>query len=265
MDGDKRTEVYHAQQKQQSEYEAETHQSASRILSVIRQYFEPRSVLDVGCGLGTWLKTAREMGVQEVMGIEGPWLDRNVVVVDPGLIQIMDLEQPFSLGRRFDLVICLEVAEHLPPAAASNLVGSLAAHGDCVLFSAAVPFQGGTHHVNEQFLDYWIKQFAAQGYRPLDIVRGQIWDDASVLWWLRQNCIMFCGQRAFEGSEKLRKERDVVRPMVVVHPTLYMQWVHDAMQRAREYQNMEQLLRSGGNFNAQPQPDGTLLIKRLPT
>ncbi|MGA2441860.1 MAG: methyltransferase domain-containing protein [Tepidisphaeraceae bacterium] len=265
MNGDKRTEIYHALQKQQSEYEAQTHQSASRILSLISHYIELRSVLDVGCGLGTWLKTACELGVQEVMGIEGPWLDRNAVVVDLGLIQIMDLEQPFSLGRRFDLVICLEVAEHLRPAAASNLVGALAAHGDCVLFSAAVPFQGGNHHVNEQFLDYWIKQFATQGYRPMDIVRGHIWEDTSVHWWLRQNCILFCSQQAIEGNEKLRKERDVVRPLAVVHPTLYMMWTQGATQRAKEHQNMANLLGRGGNFNAQPQPDGTLIIKRLPT
>ena len=82
-----------------------------------------------------------------------------------------------------------------------KLIATLAAHGDCVLFSAAIPFQGGHHHVNEQFLDYWIKLFAEHGYRPLDIVRGHIWEDASILWWLRQNCIVFCSDRLLEGNE----------------------------------------------------------------
>ena len=222
MSVDPRAEIYHNLRKQQTGEETKTHHSASRILSLIKQYIEPRSVLDVGCGLGTWLQAARELGTQEVMGIEGPWLDQNAIVVEPGLIQTLDLSQPFSLGRRFDLVICIEVGEHIQSSAASSLVGSLAAHGDCVLFSAAIPFQGGHDHVNEKFLDYWVKLFATHGYQPLDIVRGHIWEDESIHWWLRQNCIMFCSEQAIEANEQLKKDRDVKRPLSVVHPNVYL-------------------------------------------
>jgi SAM-dependent methyltransferase len=265
MNVDPRSEIYRDLRRQQCGEEAKTHQSANRVLSIIKQYIEPRSVLDVGCGLGTWLQTARELGAGEVMGIEGPWLDRNAVVIDPGLIQTLDLAQPFNLGRRFDLVICIEVGEHLHATAASNFVGSLVAHGDCVLFSAAIPFQGGHDHVNEQFLDYWVKLFAKHGYRPLDIVRGHIWEDESMLWWLKQNCVLFCSERAIEANEKLKKERDVLRPMSVVHPRVYAHRLVQSNQWYKEYQEIMNLLRRGGKFKAQTQPNGSVTIERIST
>ncbi len=265
MSVDPRAEIYRDLRRQQSGEEERTHQSANQVLSIVKEYIETRSVLDVGCGLGTWLQTARELGAEEVMGIEGPWLDRKAVVVDPGLIQTIDLTQPFNLGRRFDLVICIEVGEHLQANAASDFVGSLVAHGDCVLFSAAIPFQGGHDHVNEQFLDYWVKLFAQQGYRPLDIVRGRIWDDLSMLWWLKQNCVLFCSEQAIAANENLRKERDVVRPMSVVHPRVYSHRLVQANQWYKEYQAIMNLLRQGGQFSAKIQPNGSLTIERIST
>jgi SAM-dependent methyltransferase len=265
MNVDPRAEIYRNLRKQQTGEEAKTHHSASRILSLIKQYIEPRSVLDVGCGLGTWLHAARELGAQDVLGIEGPWLDRNVVVIDPGLIQTVDLSQGFALGRLFDLVLCLEVGEHLHADAAPKLVGSIVAHGDCVLFSAAIPYQGGHDHVNERFLDYWVKLFAPHGYRPLDIVRAHIWDDDSIHWWLKQNCIVFCSEKAIEGNEQLKKERDVVRPLSVVHPNIYMTRMQFANQWGRENQQIMELLRKGGQFKAEPKPDGSVTLTHLPT
>ena len=67
-----------------------------------------------------------------------------------------------------------------------------------------------------------MKLFATHGYRPLDIVRGHIWEDESIHWWLRQNCIMFCSEQAIEANEQLKKDRDVKRPLSVVHPNVYL-------------------------------------------
>jgi SAM-dependent methyltransferase len=264
MKPDDRTQIYRGLQEQQTEEDAQTHQSARRILSVLREYFELASLLDVGCGLGAWLQAAREIGIQDVRGIEGPWLDRSKIVVNPELIQVTDLEQPFSLGRRFDLVICLEVGEHLTPTAASKLVASLVAHGDRVLFSAAIPFQGGTHHINEQFVDYWVNEFARHGYHPLDVVRGRIWNDDSVFWWLRQNSLLYCSAASIEGSEKLKKEREVLRPLSVVHPVLYAMRLNYAQRWLAEYENLLRELRKGGQFTAHLNPDGSIRITRSP-
>jgi 2-polyprenyl-3-methyl-5-hydroxy-6-metoxy-1,4-benzoquinol methylase len=119
--------------------------SANLILSEVFRYYKPRSVVDIGCGIGTWLATALELGVTDVLGIEGDWLDRSLARIADELIVATDLEQPFDLGRRFDLAICLEVAEHLSPAAAPGFIDSLTRHADVILFSAAIPFQGGHH------------------------------------------------------------------------------------------------------------------------
>lgn len=103
------------------------------------------------------------------------------------IVTNQDLEIGFSLARRFDLVVCLEVTEHLPERCATTFVESLTNQSDLILLSAAIPFQGGHHHVNEQFLDYWVKLFAIHAIRPLDFVRPRIWNDSRVMWWLRLN------------------------------------------------------------------------------
>src|SRR6185437_16419734 len=95
-------------------------------------------------------------------------------------------------------------------------------HGDVVLFSAAIPGQGGHHHVNEQFPDYWSAHFARHGFRPLDLIRPRIWNDNAVLWWLRQNTLVFAHDRVIAGNEKLRRESLIPRPLSLVHPAVYL-------------------------------------------
>jgi 2-polyprenyl-3-methyl-5-hydroxy-6-metoxy-1,4-benzoquinol methylase len=151
---------------QLSEQEAANAASAERILDIVMSYYHPASVLDVGCGIGTWLKVAQSRGISDIRGIEGAWLDNSGLQVDPNLLGVQDLEQSFDLGRRFDLVICLEVAEHISAIAADHFIASLTRHAPAVLFSAAIPYQGGHHHVNEQFLPYWLERFARLGFRP---------------------------------------------------------------------------------------------------
>ena len=118
--------------------------------------------------------------------------------MDPGLLEIphaaflrADLSQPLDLGRRFDLAISLEVAEHLPAASADTFVASLAGLSDFVLFSAAVPGQGGRHHVNEQWQEYWGERFARLGFAALDLVRRAIWSDRAIPYWYKQNTLLF--------------------------------------------------------------------------
>ena len=80
----------------------------------------------------------------------------------------VDLKRPLQLERRFDLVLSLEVAEHLPEECAATFVESLIGLGSVILFSAAIPFQGGTHHVNEQWSNYWVKNFQEREYVVID-------------------------------------------------------------------------------------------------
>ena len=118
--------------------------SARTILSPVIQIFAPTSVLDVGCGHGAWLQVARELGVDTIQGADGPWIDDTALLIPVELFRSHALGTPLDLGQQFDVVISLEVAEHLPESAADTFIDSLVSHGDVILFSAAVPYQGGT-------------------------------------------------------------------------------------------------------------------------
>jgi SAM-dependent methyltransferase len=220
--------------------------SADYIIDIIWKYVQPSSVLDVGCGIGTWLAAIQSRGIKDVRGVEGPWVATAKVACDPALLQVCDLETGFDLGRRFDLVICLEVAEHLSPQAAELFVASLVKHSSVVLFSAAIPFQGGDHHVNEQFLPYWIAHFARHRFQPLDIIRGRIWDDSRILWWLRQNVVLFAHDELIDRNERLRSASGAhSRPVSIVHPDIYLSRLQELRN---QLQQLNTFLRTGGVF-----------------
>jgi 2-polyprenyl-3-methyl-5-hydroxy-6-metoxy-1,4-benzoquinol methylase len=124
-------------------------------LPLILAEAKPRSLLDVGCGTGTWLKAALDFGIQDVFGVDGAEITKDKFLVPERLFRQQDLTVPWSLGRRFDVVLCLEVGEHLDEACAATLVDSLVGHSNWVLFSAACPGQPGQHHVNCQWPIYW--------------------------------------------------------------------------------------------------------------
>jgi SAM-dependent methyltransferase len=221
MADDSRAELYRALHQQHTRDEATRIYSARRVLEIVQARVGARSVLDVGCGRGIWMSVARDLGANDVRGVEGPWLDPKQLAVDPSLVTVTDLEKPFDLGAAFDLVVSIEVAEHLSPAAAQTFVQSLVRHGKAVLFSAAIPFQPGTGHINPQFLDYWAGLFRAQGYVPLDIVRGEIWTDRGIHVWIRQNVVLFVSKE-HPLSAATVSESEGAKPLSLVHPELYV-------------------------------------------
>lgn len=143
----------------------------------------PRSVIDLGCGDGSALRWFREAGAESLVGVDAngpPEWSRGI-----GLHLRHDLTQPIDLRQRADLVVCVEVAEHLPESAADTLVENLVRHGDRILFSAAPPGQGGTGHINEQPPEYWQRKFAKFGYEYQDLFRHRLHPDVSP--WFRAN------------------------------------------------------------------------------
>jgi SAM-dependent methyltransferase len=207
--------------------------SANVLLDRVQEYIKVTSVLDVGCGLGTWLAIAQSKGF-EIAGVEGPWCETDKLEVDKDLVTITDLEKPIELGRKFDLAICLEVGEHLSEAAAPHLVQTLVSHADHVMFSAAVPFQGGHHHVNEKTLGYWVQHFFKHGYRPLDIFRAKIWYAEDIHWWLKQNLVLFARGAAIQGNPKLLSESRVERPLDIIHPLVYLMRCNHYIEHIRK-------------------------------
>lgn len=164
--------------------------SARKVSDAVRRIFPVQSVLDVGCAQGVWLSVWRDTGAS-IQGIDGDYVDRARMLIDPAHFLAHDLTKPFDLGRRFDLVQSLEVAEHLPAARAEGFVADLTRHGDAVLFSAAPPGQGGEHHINERPYEYWRDLFAARGYALFDCIRPLVRDDPTVSPWYRHNLFLY--------------------------------------------------------------------------
>jgi len=198
-------------------------QSARVIVPLLIKLLHPSSVVDVGCGGGSWLQAFHESGVEDLFGVDGPWIDKKVFRLRPDLLQHQDLTKRFELGRRFDLANCLEVAEHLPAEAAPVMVENLVRLAPVVVFSAAVPAQYGLHHVNCQWPEYWTALFNRYRYTPIDVLRWQIWEDGEVSWWYRQNLMLFASQSYLgdhpELLDQAARYRDI--PAHVIHPDCF--------------------------------------------
>ncbi len=197
--------------------------SARTIVPLALRYVQPRSVIDVGCGTGTWLAVFREQGIEDVEGLDGSWVDRAMLHIPAERFRCIDLQQPIHAERSFDLVVSVEVAEHLPASCAETFIASLVKLGPVILFSAAIPFQGGTHHVNEQWPDYWTRRFAQHGYVPIDCLRKRLWDQTDIEVWYRQNVLFFVDHPRLAEYPLLRQERDQgALPLAIVHPEQYL-------------------------------------------
>ena len=173
-----------------------------------------RSVLDVGCGTGTWLRAAQEAGVTEVMGVDGVAVDASVLHVREADRQVADLTKPWRCDRRFDLAICLEVAEHLPLSSAPVLIDTLVAHADLICFSAACPDQPGENHINCQWPAWWQRLFNERGFACDDSLRWRWWNDEQIEPWYRQNA--FLARRSPHAGEEARIP-NVVHPAMLDH------------------------------------------------
>lgn len=170
----------------------------------------PPRVLDVGSGEGWWSEELWSHGAQHVDSIDHP-VPPEVV---PGLTVLdVDLEEGYTLQRGYGLALCLEVAEHLSPAAGDELVRQLCRCSRAVAWSAAIPGQGGSGHLNEQWPAYWEERFDAHGWALLDPWRDALWGDDRVEPWYQQNLLLAVPSAATQGS--------VGRVKPLVHPTIF--------------------------------------------
>lgn len=171
--------------------------TTQRILSIIFEKFpEIRSAADFGCGVGTWLSVLKEKCI-EVHGFDGSWVPRKYLQIPEACFTSIDLNKDLINQNselwelpRYDLTIALEVAEHLPINSADTFIRFLTSHSNLVLFSAAIPGQGGTGHINEQYPSYWCSLFEKYGFIPVDNIRDKIWNDEKIPFWYRQNCFL---------------------------------------------------------------------------
>ena len=197
-------------------------ESAAIAVPLVIDEIGPRSVVDVGCGLGAWIAVFSDHGATDVLGIDGPWVDQALLEVPAEAFQAADLSKPLEIGRRFDLAVCLEVAHLLEPSLAERLVLTLMSLSEVVVFSAAIPGQGGFGHLNEQWPRYWAELFAAYGYVATDPFRARLWEEPEVKWWFAQNMICFVDRPALNRLPSLGKYVCASgSPLPLVHPQCF--------------------------------------------
>lgn len=198
--------------------------SAMAVIPLVLELYRPISVVDVGCGLGGWLAVFQASGVEDILGIDGDYVDKKMLDIPPEHFRAIDLGRPFTLDRTYSLAVSLEVAEHLAPECANDFVVSLTRLAPVILFSAAIPLQSGANHLNEQWPDYWVQKFRARGFLPVDAIRKKIWGRGDIPIWYRQNILLFCTEQILASNDVLNEAfRTTNQDMLsIVHPQQFL-------------------------------------------
>jgi len=212
-----------------SKQESGSYESAKVVLSELFAITGvPKRVIDIGCGLGTWLRVATELGAEEIIGVDGAWVNKGRLHIDRERFIEADLskgdydEEVRSKGfSKFDLCISVEVAEHLAKEHAAGFVAALTRLADVVLLSAAIPDQGGTNHVNEAWPQFWARLFLDNAYVCFDIIRPRVWFAEGTEWWYLQNSILYARSGADVELKLSRKFTSTEIPLPLVHPRFF--------------------------------------------
>jgi len=203
-----------------------SHSSAEEIVPLVLEAIPCNQIVDVGCGDGTWLKVFQKYGVEKILGVDGDYVDENVLVIPRQNFQPFDLTKALRIDKQFDLVMSLEVAEHLPAECAELFIDSLTSLGPIILFSAAIPDQGGDNHINEQWQEYWADKFQRRGYVVIDYIRPKIWANSKVATWYQQNILLFIEEKYLKSNSLLNSKMHTYQVhdlslLSVVHPKTY--------------------------------------------
>lgn len=209
-----------------------SYRSAVQYVKHLSTLFSPRSVVDLGCGRGTWLKAFGESGATSLVGFDGFWNNQSKMVDQKISFNAVDLNAAFcNVEKKFDLAMSLEVAEHLNSTSAKNFVSALVNLSDVVLFGAAYCHQGGADHINEQPHSYWAKMFSEFGYVPYDLFRPHFWGNPDVEVWYQQNTFLYVRNDS-PLNKKLNDSGlisiDNISFMNCIHPHLFEVWVSRA-------------------------------------
>ena len=213
--------------------------SAEVVVPLVLEWINPKTLVDLGCGDGTWLSVFRGDGVENILGIDGNYISPEILQIPKECFIARDLSQPVLLDQRFDLAVSLEVAEHLPESSASEFVKSLVQLSDVVLFSAAIPHQGGTNHINEQWPDYWFNLFKDQGYLAVDLLRERIWNHPKVEPWYAQNSFLIVRSDRLDDYPALKNSFAHAHGLeqTIVHPKIYLSHFPDTPTHLSQSEN----------------------------
>jgi SAM-dependent methyltransferase len=194
--------------------------SAEVVVPYLLGVFEFETVLDVGCGAGAWLEIWKRHGVS-VEGVDGDYVQRDMLVIDQEEFITADLSKPFDLKKKYSIVQSLEVAEHIPLESAETFVACLCTHGEIILFSAAPPGQGGDNHINEQPYSFWQEIFLANGYVALDLLRPKLLNNNNVEKWYKYNTILYVSKERLLLLPKHITDSLIAGSVSDISPKLY--------------------------------------------
>lgn len=198
---------------------AGSYRSAHLILSYIKTHYSIHSIIDYGCGIGTWCIAAKELGVDEVCGIDSNLLNHDDLIGQHIEFRQLDIAQPIDLHRDFDMAMSMEVGEHLQTSVSDIYIKNLVRHTELVLFSAAVPGQEGLHHINEKPLSYWVEKFRTYDFLLLDVLRGIFWSNQDVEPWYRNNVVLFAHKSL---ANQMCQQFPSPPPITdIIHPELF--------------------------------------------
>lgn len=193
------------------------------IVPIILDVLKPKSVIDVGCGIGTFLNVLKRNGVNDILGLDGTWVNKDLLSKNISLdyFREANLEVDVDLGRRFDIAICLEVVEHLTPESSEKIVETLTKLSDMIIFSSAIPGQGGQNHINEQWPEYWMQKFKKYGYTFYDVFRPIFWNNKDISRWYKQNLFLVAKNDVNEYLDAFRKYQTENIILNFIHPDYY--------------------------------------------
>ncbi|TVR38704.1 MAG: methyltransferase domain-containing protein [Cryomorphaceae bacterium] len=195
-------------------------ESPGAMVPVLMELFKPNSVVDFGCGIGTFLRVFNEQGIEDVLGLDGSWVNREKLRknISESSFRECDLGAPVNLNKKYDLAISFEVGEHIHPDCAETFVNNIVQSSDTVVFGAAIPFQGGQNHLNEQWPSYWAELFAKHGYQQHDLIRPAIWGDKRIQVWYRQNVFVYTRNGQAFATDK---SGNFSPNFEAIHPDMY--------------------------------------------
>ncbi len=166
---------------------------AENLVNILIQFFNPHSVVDVGCGNAEFLQQFQRRGI-DIYGYEGSQNAIDSAMVDKNFIVQFDLRDLITTKRKYDLALCLEVAEHIEMQFSKRLVENVTILSDTIVFTAAPPGQGGHFHINEQPKEFWFNLFENNGFYYDSGLSQKIqseFREKKVIWWYSDNLMIF--------------------------------------------------------------------------
>ena len=206
--------------------------SARAVVPLVLELFpDLSSVVDFGCGPGAWLAEFAAAGVTRILGFDSGAGVGERLQIPAESFRAADLAGPIDDIGRHDLALSLETIEHLPADCGERLIARLCDAAPRILFSAALPEQRGQNHVNERWLSFWTEQFAARGFRPVDVLRPRIWRNEQIDWWYRQNLLLFLDGSIEIDPTRVHGTGDFTASDLV-HPDCFIGHVNDLRRHA---------------------------------